>query len=276
MWTYCLSYELAMSQASAGFNPASQHTQRDTQGPIGGEYVLSEDEKRVFQECVRESFWHRSLPLSAIAIAVTHVMVTRGILSPSPRFGSIPKLAIAGLFGYMGGKMSYVKTCQEKFKNLENSPVGEALRQRHLRHVATELNQSEFADPNPALPQQSGVEGALQPAADSQPNPYSSYSSDYPYSSPSSSYDPAPFSSEQSEPPSLSSRDDVAPQAPLYQEDDIPKKRTVLYEELRSKNRENYEVTLTQKAESLLKPQAEVTAPKKEVKTNKYGDAWEE
>jgi len=49
---------------------------------------------------------------------------------------------------------------------------------------------------------------------------------------------------------------------PLYPDEDVPKKKPVLYEELRSKNRENYEVTLTQKAETLLKPQREVAATK--------------
>ena len=45
----------------------------------------------------------------------------------------------------------------------------------------------------------------------------------------------------------------------------MPKRRPVLYENLRSKNRENYEVTLTQKGETLLKPQAEASAqPKKD------------
>lgn len=38
----------------------------------------------------------------------------------------------------------------------------------------------------------------------------------------------------------------------------------VLYEDLRVKNRENYEVMLTQKAETLLKPSAEVAVPKKD------------
>lgn len=37
---------------------------------------------------------------------------------------------VAGFCGYLLGKMSYMKTCQEKFKRLENSPLGEALRQR--------------------------------------------------------------------------------------------------------------------------------------------------
>lgn len=259
-----------MSQASSDFNPASQqHTQRSTQGPIGAGYNPTQDEKRIFDECNRESFLYRSLPLAGIAMTVTQVMITKGVLSPSPRFGSLPKLLFAAMCGYVGGKVSYLQVCQEKFKTLGNSPLGEALRQAHARQAHTRVNQSEFADPNPAVLQQSGFEGAFQPAEDSQPSSYSSYSSDFP------SYDRAPFSSGQSEPAALHSRGYVDPQAPLYQENDIPKKRRVLYEDLRSKNRENYEVTLTQKAEGL-KPHAEVTVPKKEVKTNKYGDSWEE
>lgn len=41
-----------------------------------------------------------------------------------------PAPPVAGFCGYLAGKMSYMKTCQEKFKRLENSPLGEALRQR--------------------------------------------------------------------------------------------------------------------------------------------------
>lgn len=37
---------------------------------------------------------------------------------------------VAGFCGYLAGKLSYMKTCQEKFKKLENSPMGEILRQR--------------------------------------------------------------------------------------------------------------------------------------------------
>lgn len=43
--------------------------------------------------------------------------------------------AVAGIFGYISGKMSYMRVCQEKFMKLENSPLGEALRQGRLRHV---------------------------------------------------------------------------------------------------------------------------------------------
>ncbi|MGH0138662.1 UNVERIFIED_CONTAM: hypothetical protein FKN15_031918 [Acipenser sinensis] len=49
----------------------------------------------------------------------------------------------------------------------------------------------------------------------------------------------------------------------LQIEDETPKKAPIMYEELRNKNRENYEVTMTQKAEVLLKPQQD-RAPKTE------------
>ncbi|KAK1796622.1 hypothetical protein P4O66_008924 [Electrophorus voltai] len=260
-----------MSQASSGFNPASHGPPRSAQSPFGVNYIPTEHEKSIFRDCNQESFWYRSLPLSAVAVAVTQVMVTRGVLVPSPRFGSLPKVALAGFLGYMGGKVSYVNVCQEKFKKLENSPIGEALRQGHLHHVPPELKHSEFADPDQSVSQQSGFESTLQPTEEysSPPNPYSSYSSDYPYSSPSQSYDPVLSTG-------VSESADSAPPVPPYQDEDSPKKRAVLYEELRSKNRENFEVSHSQKAEPLLKPQAQVTAPKKEDKKNKYGDAWEE
>uniref|UniRef100_A0A8C1SH76 OCIA domain-containing protein 1 n=1 Tax=Cyprinus carpio TaxID=7962 RepID=A0A8C1SH76_CYPCA len=114
----------------------------------------SPEERRVFRECNQESFWYRSLPISVISMGFTQLLISRGALMASGRFGSLPKA-----------------TCQEKFRSLENSPLGEALRQR---------------------------------------------------------------------------------QQPTYIEEDEQKKH-MLYEELRRKNRENYEVT-TPKPETLLKP----------------------
>lgn len=49
-------------------------------------------------------------------------------------------------------------------------------------------------------------------------------------------------------------------------EEEEPRKKGILYEDLRLKNRENYEVTLTQKAETMLKTSQdkEPRKPKKE------------
>ncbi|XP_059368924.1 OCIA domain-containing protein 1 [Carassius carassius] len=261
-----------MSQSSSGFTPAAQVSHGSSKGAFNATYIPNEEERRVFRECNSESLWYRSLPFSAIAVAATQVMVSRGILTPSPRFGSLPKVAFAGMFGYITGKMSYMRVCEEKFRKLENSPLGEALRQRPLHHMPSELNQSDFEGPNPSESQQSVPESEVS----SLPESDSSYTSDYTYSRPSQSYDPTPFSSGFSDSGPVNIRDDISPQAPLYPDEDVPKKKPVLYEELRSKNRENYEVTLTQKAETQMKPQTVAPVPRKEVKKNKYGDAWDE
>lgn len=46
----------------------------------------------------------------------------------------------------------------------------------------------------------------------------------------------------------------------------MPSKKSILYEDLRLKNRENYEVTLTQRAEAMLKtaPEREPERPKRD------------
>lgn len=51
-----------------------------------------------------------------------------------------------------------------------------------------------------------------------------------------------------------------------YAEEDEPRRRGILYEDLRLKNRENYEVMLSQKAETLHKPppEKETRRPNKE------------
>uniref|UniRef100_A0A671LU21 OCIA domain-containing protein 1 n=1 Tax=Sinocyclocheilus anshuiensis TaxID=1608454 RepID=A0A671LU21_9TELE len=244
-----------MSQASSGFTPAAQVPHGSSKGSFNASYIPNEEERRVFRECNSESFWYRceenKFIFQKCKILYCYCLSV-GILTPSPRFGSLPKVAFAGMFGYITGKMSYMRVCKEKFRKLENSPLGEALRQGRLHHMPSELNQSDFEDPNPSESQQSVLESAFQPSTEvsSMPESDSSYTSDYPYSSPSQSYDPTPFSSGFSDSGPVNIRDDISPQAPLYPDEDVPKKKPVLYEELRSKNRENYEVTLTQKAET--------------------------
>ncbi|KAL6048445.1 hypothetical protein STEG23_016870, partial [Scotinomys teguina] len=100
---------------------------------IGADYIPTEEERRVFAECNEESFWFRSVPLAATSMLITQGLISKGILSSHPKYGSIPKLIFACIMGYFAGKLSYVKTCQEKFKNLENSPLGEALRSGQAR-----------------------------------------------------------------------------------------------------------------------------------------------
>ncbi|CDQ97068.1 unnamed protein product, partial [Oncorhynchus mykiss] len=70
------------------------------------------------------------------------------------------------------------------------------------------------------------------------------------------------------------------PPAQSFLDDEEPRRKPIMYEDLRNKNRETYEVTLTQKAETLLKPESDRqgrTAHKKDAgKKNVYGDSLEE
>ncbi|XP_029906532.1 OCIA domain-containing protein 1 [Myripristis murdjan] len=253
-----------MSPVSSGF-PEERH--RGAQGPMGMDYIPTEEEKRVFKECNQESFWYRSVPFSVVSMALTQALIAKGTLTASPRFGSLPKVAFAGFCGYLAGKMSYMKTCQEKFKRLENSPLGEALRQRTGLPPPNLQGQqsSELSDPDTM-----SFDPMFQPAESQSQVPAQTRDYDYGY---------------RQEPSLPTSRaDDFNPQAQSYVEEEEPRKKSILYEDLRLKNRENYEVTLTQKAETLLKtpPEREPergperSAPRKEVKKNIYGDTWEE
>ncbi|KAF3687588.1 OCIA domain-containing protein 1 [Channa argus] len=239
-----------MSSTTSGFPEERQY--RGARRPVGMDYIPTDEEKRVFRECNQESFLYRSVPFSVVSMAITQALVARGTLSASSRFGSLPKVAFAGFCGYLAGKMSYMKTCQEKFKRLENSPLGEALRQR--TGLPTQYPESD----------QQSFDTMLQPAEASSQMPTNTR--DYGYG-----YNPEP-------PMQIHRADDSSTPVQSYVEEEEPRKKPILYEDLRVKNRENYEVTLTQKAETLLKtpPEKDPERPKKQLKQNIYGDTWEE
>ncbi|XP_033986200.1 OCIA domain-containing protein 1-like [Trematomus bernacchii] len=241
-----------MSSTTAGYT--EEGTQKVAQKPMGTSYIPTKEEKRVFKECAQESFWYRSLPFSVLSMGVTRALLARGALTPHPKFGSIPKVFFAGFCGYFAGKMSYMGPCKEKFKSLENSPLGEAIR-KGLPLQVSKGPQSEMSDPDTQ-----SFDTMFQ-AAEAPSHAPVTQSYDY------NSESPVPMGKED---------DFSAPGS--YIEDEEPRKKSILYEDLRGKNRENYEVTLTQKSETLLKPSPdrEPGRPRKDVKNNIYGDSWEE
>uniref|UniRef100_UPI00398E6C85 OCIA domain-containing protein 1 isoform X2 n=1 Tax=Pristiophorus japonicus TaxID=55135 RepID=UPI00398E6C85 len=262
-----------MARASAGVGDSLsgevEVEEERPKSPIGTSYIPTQEEKRVFRECNHESFYYRSLPFSGMSMLVTQVLISRGILSTSIRFGSIPKVAFAAGCGYLVGKISYMKTCQEKFMKLENSPLGDALRQgrRTLPHHHS-YQKSKFAD--------STVEHeALSSSStfQAEENSPSTYSDDYSDRS-DSNYKSVPFSSTLSESTPTGIVDTPGALGPEIEESK-PQRKPMTYDELRNKNRELYEVTVTQKAESLHKP-TQQRLPDNKAKTNKYGDSWDE
>lgn len=241
-----------MSSTTAGYT--QEGTQKVAQEPMGISYIPTTEEKRVFKECAQESFWYRSVPFSVLSMGFTQALVVRGALTPHPKFGSIPKVVFAGVCAYFAGKISYMRTCQEKFKSLENSPLGEALR-KGLRPQVSKGPQSEMSDPD-TQSFDTMFQAAEAPS-------HAPVAQGYDYNS---------------ESPVLMSKADDFSAPGSYIEDEEPRKKPILYEDLRGKNRENFEVTLTQKSETLLKPSPdrEPGRPRKDVKKNIYGDSWEE
>ncbi|KAM8879015.1 OCIA domain-containing protein 1 isoform 2-T2 [Spinachia spinachia] len=239
-----------MSSATTGFTGELQPA--PAQSRVGVDYIPTEEERRVFKECQNESFWYRSVPFCVVGVTVTQVLVAKGILSPSPRFGSLPKVVFAGFCGILAGKMSYMKACQEKFKRLDNSPLGETLRQRTgMSPQPPTAPQSAMADLDTASfdPMFQQADAPVHAVPDNRDDGYG-----YGYN------------------------------APMGKEDDFgaaegePRKKATLYENLRLKNRENYEVMLNQKADALVKApsEKEPRGYNKDVKKNIYGDSWEE
>ncbi|XP_069553456.1 OCIA domain-containing protein 1 [Brachyistius frenatus] len=247
-----------MSSTTTSFTEEQQS--RATQAQVNMDYIPTEDERRVLRECNQESFFYRSVPFSVVTMAITQALVTRGTLSASPRFGSLPKVAFAGFCGYMAGKLSYMKTCQEKFRRLENSPLGEILRQRTgMSPQYSKGPQSEMTDPDTQ-----SFETMFQAAEALSQMPPPTRNNGFGYN--------------QESPVQMGKTDDFSAQAQAYVEEEEPRRKPILYEDLRLKNRENYEVTLTQKADTMLKtaPEKELVRPNKEVKKNIYGDNWDE
>ncbi|XP_068260427.1 OCIA domain-containing protein 2 [Nyctibius grandis] len=92
---------------------------------------------RIRKECKKESFWYRALPLSLGSMLVTQGLVLKGIVSASPRFGALPKMAIAGVLGFAIGKLSYIGECQKKFQKIGIVPCSPK-QKRHCHHTCKE------------------------------------------------------------------------------------------------------------------------------------------
>lgn len=211
------------------------------------EYVLTEEERKLLRECEVESLLYRALPFSVISMAGTQALIVRGTLPRAWQFGS---LAFAGLASYLVGKLSYSAVCREKFIRLESSPLGEVLRRASgMPQQFPKGPQSELS-----VPDTQSFDTMFQPAEPQSHPRDSGYG-----------YNPEP-------PVQMGRADDFSfPVQSYVEEEEEPKKKPIRYEDLRLKNRQNYEVTLIQKADTV-----EPERPKKEVKKNIYGDTWEE
>lgn len=228
-------------------------------------YRFSSDELRVLQECNRESFYQRCLPLSTIFGVGTYMGVNSGYLKPSPRFGAVPKVIGAVIVGYLMGKISYQGKCAEKLMALPDSKVGALLRNRRYGGGFSQ---------NSLTLEDHDLEKVL---------------TDIPESEKYSDISNKGLMDLDTDRPLSTGFDDFRPNLDDVQMDDIglsPDRnlRSTSYDELRRRNREEYEQKRTKPYRGVVTPEDVPTAlnpsDMSPIETpsnppNIYGDMWE-
>ncbi|XP_037506847.1 OCIA domain-containing protein 1 isoform X2 [Rhipicephalus sanguineus] len=183
-------------------------------------HVLTPEEVKAFQECSNESFKYRALPLGLLASFGAQYAIKVGYLAPHPKYGPYLKMFGAGFVGWLVGKISYRRQCEEKLMKLPNSPIGEALRRKYG-----------ISSPDAVMGSQSGDYASL--SGQDRSGDLGSQSLDL------RSYN-APQGLDDSQRPSMDNP--VIAEVP---ENLPPAKYSTTYEELRRRNREEYERRLS-------------------------------
>nr|CAD7431004.1 unnamed protein product [Timema monikensis] len=226
-------------------------------------YKYTTEELRVLRQCNKESFYQRSLPFAAVLGIGAYLGVQAGYFKGHKKYGPTWKVMGGAAIGYFLGKLSYQSKCAEKLMHLPNSPIGELLRRRK-RGGQQETLEPGFST-GAALPSISGAE---------------TYS------------DIGPQHDLDSGRPYMAGLDDSGrPTADtiLLAEEDLPspQSHSTTYEELRRKNREEYEqkktkqfrgVTGQEDLPTVIRPRSQGTdaAPTPGGREkNQYGDVWD-
>jgi hypothetical protein len=236
---------------------------------------FSAEEMEVLKQCEIESLVQRSIPIGTALGVAAYVGVQKGILAPSPKFGASPKMLGAAFLGFIIGKLSYQAKCAEKLMALPNSQVGEMLRRRKqgfLDNFSPDggLSMSPFSQRTPQTDVYSD-EGMMR----SSPQlPQSSLDLDRPisFNGLDDTYRPS------LDTPQRNFDDNL----PLE-----PPKSTTSYEELRRKNRDDYNRRLSAPFQQQSNPPYSerdaqfVRSPRNDdyqqgsgAAKNKYGDEW--
>ncbi|XP_066256107.1 OCIA domain-containing protein 1 [Euwallacea similis] len=228
-------------------------------------YKFTQDELRVLKECNKESFYTRSLPFSFVLGGLTYYGLQIGYLTKNPRFGVYPKIGVAVTVGYFLGKYSYLQKCAEKFMALPDSKVGRALKAQRLGIPEQEEDQIESPF---SISPFGGVSDSYTDIPSARKN--------YDYDS-----RPVPEGLDDSFRPSLDNP------IILHQEEMPPEQKHVsTYDELRLKNREEYDQKRIQAYRQSRIPSSQVGAspppqefnddykPAQSGSKTKYGDVW--
>lgn len=79
-----------------------------------------------FKRCRQESFWRGSVPMIVGTNVLVGIAHSRGFFDSRRRM-LFPAYFLAGVIGYIGGKISYLKTCKSMFLQLHDSRVKDFL-----------------------------------------------------------------------------------------------------------------------------------------------------
>ncbi|XP_050684248.1 OCIA domain-containing protein 1-like [Leptidea sinapis] len=212
-----------------------------------GAYKFTPEELQVLQQCNNESFFKRSLPLGTLLGLGTFMGVQKGHFKASPRFGAFPKVTLAVIVGYFLGKISYQRACAEKLMALPGSYIGQLLRDKKSPSRSYQSSASMFGASSGDIYSDAGPGSSLNLDTD---RPLFNEDSYHP---PDSDIGSAPGSPENS--PS----------------------KTLSYEELRRKNRGDYNESRQEpyKIQPNTAPIVTRAQPSPQSPTNKYGDTME-
>jgi hypothetical protein len=230
-------------------------------------YRFSNEEMRVLQQCNSESFFQRCLPIGTFLGVTTYVGVKSGYLNANPKFGAIPKVAAAVIMGYIMGKISYQSVCAEKLMALPDSKIGAALRNKKRGGFLPETLTMDGTDLDKAV--------SKMPSSDTYSDVNSHSFLDTESDRPMANFDSY----------KASSLDETLPDEAVHLPHPSFKKGTT-YDELRKRNREEFENKQTKPYRGVLSQEDIPTALKEREgrwppsqppppPTNLYGDVWD-
>nr|CAD7461658.1 unnamed protein product [Timema tahoe] len=271
-------------------------------------YKYTTEELRVLRQCNKESFYQRSLPFAAVLGIGAYLGVQAGYFKGHKKYGPTLKVMGGAVIGYFLGKLSYQSKCAEKLMHLPNSPIGELLRRRK-RGGQQETRGAEYVRTHEqgsgeiktvlgkfvaALLIVNGVADMIRSSeSEGQLGPGFSTGPALPSIGGAETYsDIGPQHDLDSGRPYMAGLDDSGRPTPdtiVLAEEDLPspQSHSTTYEELRRKNREEYEQKKTKQFRGVAGQEdlPTVTRPRSQGtdtaptpggrEKNQYGDVWD-
>lgn len=103
--------------------------------------ALTPEEKVLMDECRRESFYYRALPIGLTFSSLVQLGIANGKIAAPTTLSKVIKLFAAGTAGYVLGKASYAGACREKFlQKAPNSNISKMLRGEQVQQQQAQEN----------------------------------------------------------------------------------------------------------------------------------------